>query len=51
MDILIECGGFFFLFFLYGTSIENGQQGIKHNVLQLNEVADFTSNFNTKNNG
>jgi len=31
---------FFFLFFLHGTSIENGQQGISYNVLQLNEVAD-----------
>ncbi len=26
---------FFFLFFLYGTSIGNGQQGITHNVFGL----------------
>jgi hypothetical protein len=31
------CGGFFLLFFLHGTSIGNGQQGISHNVLQLTE--------------
>jgi len=31
--------GFFFLFFLHGTSIGNGQQGILYNVLQLTEVA------------
>jgi len=32
---------FFFLFFLHGTSIGNGQQGISYNVLQLNAVGDF----------
>jgi len=32
---------FFFLFFLHGTSIRNGQQGITHNVLQLTEVAAY----------
>jgi len=26
---------FFFLFFLHGTSIGNGQQGITHNVLYM----------------
>jgi hypothetical protein len=30
---------FFFFFFLHGTSIGNGQQGITHNVLWLAEVA------------
>ena len=29
---------FFFLFFLHGTSIGNGQQGISYNVLQLYAV-------------
>jgi hypothetical protein len=29
---------FFFLFFLHGTSIGNGQQGISYNGLQLNAV-------------
>jgi len=29
---------FFFLFFLYGTSIGNGQQGISYNVFGLGEV-------------
>jgi len=28
---------FFFLFFLHGTSIGNGQQGISYNVLQIPE--------------
>jgi len=32
---------FFFLFFLHGTSIGNGQQGITHNVSVLYDVADF----------
>jgi len=31
---------FFFLFFLHGTSIGNGQQGISYNVLGLGEVAE-----------
>jgi hypothetical protein len=31
---------FFFLFFLHGTSIENGQQGISYNVIGLGEVAE-----------
>jgi len=30
---------FFFLFFLHGTSIGNGQQGISYNVMQICEVA------------
>jgi hypothetical protein len=30
---------FFFLFFLHGTSIENGQQGISYNVRVLGEEA------------
>lgn len=29
---------FFFLFFLHGTSIGNGQQGISYNVMQLYAV-------------
>jgi len=32
---------FFFLFFLHGISIGNGQQGISYNVLQLNAVGDL----------
>jgi len=32
---------FFFLFFLHGTSIGNGQQGISYNVSRLGEVGDF----------
>ena len=31
---------FFFLFFLRGTSIGNGQQGISYNVFGLGEVAE-----------
>ena len=31
---------FFFLFFLHGTSIGNGQQGISYNVFGLGEVAE-----------
>jgi hypothetical protein len=30
---------FFFLFFLHGTSIGNGQQGISYNGLQIGVVA------------
>jgi hypothetical protein len=37
---------FFFLLFLHGTSIGTRQQGISYNVMQLNEVADFTSKLN-----
>jgi hypothetical protein len=32
---------FFFLFFLHGFSIGNGQQGISYNGLQLTEVGDY----------
>ena len=32
---------FFFLFFLHGTSIENGQQGISYNVLQIAEGGEI----------
>ena len=35
----IKCGGFFFLFFLHGFSIGNGQQGISYNGLRIWEVA------------
>jgi len=31
---------FFFLFFLHGTSIGNGQQGISYNGFGLGEVAE-----------
>ena len=41
---------FFFLFFLHGFSIGNGQQGISYNVISLGEVADFGKiNFQLKN--
>jgi hypothetical protein len=36
-----KCGGFFFLFFLHGTSIGTRQQGISYNVLQLCEGRAF----------
>ena len=32
--------GFFFLFFLHGTSIGTRQQGISYNVFGLGEVAE-----------
>ncbi len=32
---------FFFLFFLHGTSIGNGQQGISYNVLQIADVGEL----------
>ena len=35
-----KCGGFFFLFFLHGFSIGNGQQGISYNVSGLVAVGD-----------
>jgi hypothetical protein len=31
---------FFFLFFLHGTFIGNGKQGISYNVIGLGEVAE-----------
>jgi len=41
---------FFFLFFLQGTSIGNGHQGISYNGISLGEVADFGKiNFQLKN--
>ena len=40
--ILKSAVAFFFLFFLHGTSIGNGQQGISYNVLRLCEVGDLT---------
>jgi hypothetical protein len=39
---------FFFLFFLHGTSIGNGKQGISYNVLQLPEGRDFNNKINLK---
>jgi hypothetical protein len=41
---------FFFLFFLHGISIENGQQGISYNGSRLGEVGDLEAqslNFST----
>ena len=32
---------FFFLFFLHGTSIGNGQQGISYNVWRIADVANL----------
>jgi len=37
---------FFFLFFLHGTSIGNGLQGISYNALQLPEGRDFNHKIN-----
>jgi hypothetical protein len=39
--VIKKCGGFFFLFFLNGFSIGNGQQGISYNGSRLGEVGDF----------
>jgi hypothetical protein len=40
---------FFFLFFLHGISIGNGQQGISYNGSRLCEAVDFEKlNFNLK---
>jgi len=36
-EIFKSAVAFFFLFFLHGTSIGNGQQGISYNVLQISE--------------
>ena len=36
-----SAGAFFFLFFLHGFSIGNGQQGISYNVKTLGEGGDF----------
>jgi hypothetical protein len=42
---------FFFLFFLHGFSIGNGQQGISYNGLHLYLVADFENeNFKFRKN-
>jgi len=38
---------FFFLFFLHGFSIGNGQQGISYNVSRLGEVGDFENECST----
>ncbi len=37
MNYFKSAVAFFFLFFLHGTSIGNGQQGISYNVLQIAE--------------
>jgi hypothetical protein len=38
MILFKKCAvAFFFLFFLHGTSIGKGQQGISYNVLQISE--------------
>jgi len=43
---------FFFLFFLYGTSIDNGQQGISYNYsigsIKLNQNYDIINNLRFK---
>ena len=36
---------FFFLFFLHGTSIGNGQQGISYNGSWLGEVAEHKTSL------
>jgi hypothetical protein len=42
---------FFFLFFLHGTSIGNGQQGISYNGSRIGDVANFEKQmFNLKTN-
>jgi len=42
---------FFFLFFLHGFTIVNGQQGISYNASQLYLVADYEAlTFNYKQN-
>jgi len=42
MILFKKCAvAFFFLFFLHGTSIGNGQQGISYNVPQIPEEGDF----------
>jgi hypothetical protein len=41
-EIFKSAVAFFFLFFLHGTSIGNGQQGISYNVLGLYVVGDYT---------
>ena len=47
MQTKLECFksavAFFFLFFLYGTSIGNGQQGISYNGLRLAVRAGFNA--------
>ena len=44
-----SAGAFFFLFFLHGFSIGNGQQGISYNVFQIPEGGGLRSTkFNTK---
>jgi len=41
MNCFKSAVAFFFLFFLQGTSIGNGQQGISYNVLQISEGKDL----------
>ena len=40
---------FFFLFFLHGTSIGNGQQGISYNVWVLAKAGINSTNIQIKN--
>jgi len=45
MILFKKCAvAFFFLFFLHGTSIGNGQQGISYNVKVLPKVGHSTTN-------
>ena len=41
MNCFKSAVAFFFLFFLHGTSIGNGQQGISYNVKALLSVAEI----------
>ena len=43
MNCFKSAVAFFFLFFLQGTSIGNGQQGISYNVKALLSVADYST--------
>jgi len=46
MNCFKSAVAFFFLFFLQGTSIGNGQQGISYNVLRLCVCLPLAQSFN-----
>ena len=47
MILFKKCAvAFFFLFFLHGTSIVNGQQGISYNVSAMSSGGFGTTHFN-----
>jgi hypothetical protein len=51
MILFKKCAlAFFFLFFLHGTSIGNGQQGISYNVLRLCVCLPLAQCFNLRTN-